>query len=52
MTPFTRRFSVALAAVLIAASTVMPAQQGTLTPAEQQRRIDLERELQSIAVVG
>jgi uncharacterized protein len=51
MTPFTRRFSVALAAVLIAASTVMPAQQGTLTPAEQQRRIDLERELQSIAVV-
>src|SRR4030095_4237820 len=51
MTPFTRRFSIALAAALIAASTVMPAQQGTLTPVEQQRRVHLERELQNMAVV-
>ncbi|MDP2390933.1 MAG: CocE/NonD family hydrolase, partial [Acidobacteriota bacterium] len=29
----------------------MPAQQGTLTPAEQQRRKDLEAELQEIAIV-
>src|SRR6185503_9728444 len=51
MTPFTRRFTVVLAAIVIAASVVIPAQQGALAPAEQQRRIDLERELQSIAVV-
>ena len=51
MTPFTRRFTVVLAAIVIAASVVIPAQQGALAPAEQQRRIDLERELQSLAVV-
>src|SRR5262245_6714135 len=51
MTPSTRCF-VAIAAVVIATSTVIPAQQQTtLTPAERQRRIDLERELQTIAVV-
>ncbi|MGH9202642.1 MAG: CocE/NonD family hydrolase, partial [Vicinamibacterales bacterium] len=51
MTAFSRRFYVVLAATVIAASAVMPAQQGTLSPAEQQRRIDLEHELQSLAVV-
>ncbi len=51
MPRITRRFSVVLAAIVIAVSAVLPAQQGTLTPAEQQRRIDLERELQSLAVV-
>jgi uncharacterized protein len=43
-----------LVAVLVAcmmAATWLSAQQGTLTPAEQQRRHDLEDELQSIAIV-
>jgi putative CocE/NonD family hydrolase len=47
----TRRFSVALAVAVLVASAVIPGQQAPLAPAEQQRRIDLERELQSIAVV-
>ncbi len=51
MMALTRRFFVLLAATVVAASVVMPAQQGTLSPAEQQRRIDLERELQTLAVV-
>ena len=40
-----------LTAALVLCIAVLPAQQGTLTPAEQQRRKDLEAELQSIAIV-
>ena len=50
MKPTTRRLAFLLATI-VAASVALPAQQGALTPAEQQRRIDLERELQSLAVV-
>jgi hypothetical protein len=39
------------ALVVLAASALVPAQQGTLSPAERQRRLDLERELQDIAIV-
>ena len=46
----TRSFTFALA--LVVSSTVMlPARQGGLSPAEAQRRVDLENELQSIAIV-
>ncbi|MGE0811801.1 MAG: CocE/NonD family hydrolase [Vicinamibacterales bacterium] len=48
--PF-RRFVLALAVAWIAFGAALPAQQGTLSPAEQQRRRDLEAELQSIAIV-
>jgi predicted acyl esterase len=48
----TRRFSFCLAAAVLCLSSLVPAQQGgTLSPAEQQRRHDLEAELQSIAIV-
>jgi predicted acyl esterase len=46
-----RRFVVTLTTAVLAAAAVLPAQQGTLTTAEPQRRFDLERELQSIAIV-
>ncbi len=51
MTPTARRFSLALAASLALATTLLPAQQGTLTAEQRARRVALERELQSIAVV-
>jgi predicted acyl esterase len=47
----TRRFAIALVVACLAGAAWLPAQQGTLTPVEQQRRRDLEKELQSIAVV-
>ena len=50
MTMF-RRVTLTCVAVIVAAVAVVPAQQGTLSPAEMQRRRDLENELQSIAVV-
>jgi len=50
MTPL-RRFSVAVTVAMAIATAVVPAQQGTLTPAEQQRRKDLEAELQDLAIV-
>jgi putative CocE/NonD family hydrolase len=37
--------------VVVSFTVLLPAQQGGLSPAEQQRRVDLERELQSIAIV-
>ena len=46
----TRRLASALIAVL-SFTVLLPAQQGGLSPAEQQRRFDLENELQSIAIV-
>ena len=47
-----RRLSTAtLTALASAATIVLAQQQGTLTPAERQHRIDTENELQSIAVV-
>jgi hypothetical protein len=48
----TRRFGLALAAAVVCASVVIPAQRGTQMAAEQrERRWNLEKELQSIAVV-
>ena len=47
----TRRLALAFAVAFVAATALLPAQQGTLTPADRQRRIDQETELQSIAVV-
>jgi len=47
----TRRLVLAFAVAFVAATALLPAQQGTLTPADRQRRIDQETELQSIAVV-
>ena len=41
----------AILLVVFAAVAVLPAQQGTLTPAETERRHTLERELQDLAVV-
>ena len=47
-----RRFVLAFVVASLTAAAWLPAQQGgTLSPAEQQRRKDLESELQSIAVV-
>ena len=46
-----RRLTWATAAAVMLAAAILPAQQGTLTPAEQQRRKDLEAKLQTIAVV-
>ncbi|MGE3887670.1 MAG: CocE/NonD family hydrolase, partial [Vicinamibacterales bacterium] len=56
MTPLHRRllsrFTFALAVACVLVTTTLPAQQfGTLSPAEVQRRKDLEAELQSIAIV-
>src|SRR5688572_20571556 len=45
------RFAVALTAAICLATALLPAQQATLTPAEMQRRRDLEAELQQIAHV-
>src|SRR4030095_8838072 len=47
----TRRLAWATTVAIILAGSFLPAQQGTLTPAEQQRRKDLEAKLQDIAVV-
>ena len=46
-----QRMLVAVLVACITAATWLSAQQGTLTPGEQQRRHDLEDELQSIATV-
>jgi predicted acyl esterase len=46
-----RRLAWATTASVILAAAILSAQQGTLTPAEQQRRKDLEAKLQDIAVV-
>jgi predicted acyl esterase len=46
-----RRFTFAITLAVAAATAVLPAQQATLSPAEQQRRKDLEAELQDIAIV-
>ena len=37
-----RRLTLATAAAVMLAAAILPAQQGTLSPAEQQRRKDLE----------
>lgn len=50
MTSF-QRITGAVVAAVVLLSISLPAQQGTLTPAEQQRRKDLEAELQDLAVV-
>ena len=50
MTPL-HRLALAVTVAMAIATAVVPAQQGTLTPAEQQRRKDLEAELQDIAIV-
>ena len=47
----TRRFAYALVVVILSATALVPAQQGGLSPAERQRRFDLEEELQTIAIV-
>ena len=46
-----RRLTWATLAAVMLATSLLPAQQGTLTPADQQRRKDLEAKLQDIAVV-
>ena len=46
-----QRMLVAVLVACVTAATWLSAQQGPLTPAEQQRRHDLEDELQSIAIV-
>ena len=46
-----QRFLVAVTTAVLVASVLLPAQQGTLTPADRQRRIALEQELQDIAIV-
>jgi putative CocE/NonD family hydrolase len=45
------RFTSALIVSLVSLTALVPAQQSGLSPAEQQRRFDLENELQSIAIV-
>jgi hypothetical protein len=40
-----------LASALLLAETLLHAQQGTLSPAERRKRIDTEKELQSLAIV-
>ena len=47
----TRRLPWALVLVIVCFTALLPAQQSGLSPAEQQRRFDLENELQSIAIV-
>ena len=55
MSPLSRRlvgrFTFALAAAWMMVVTALPAQQGTLSQADQQRRRDTEAELQSVAIV-
>ena len=46
-----RRLALVLTSAIVATVIVLPAQQGTLSPADQQRRMDMERELQQIAIV-
>ena len=46
-----QRFAAGLTTAVVLFIAVLPAQQATLPPAEQQRRKDLEAELQSIAIV-
>ena len=51
MAPSLRRFSCALAIVILFAAALVPAQQSTLTPDQRARRIALEAELQSLATI-
>src|SRR5919108_5337287 len=46
----TRRLSLATVVSILAASVVIPAQRGTLSPEQAARRWDVERELQSLAI--
>ena len=46
-----RRLTWATVTAVLLAAAILPAQQATLAPAEQQRRKDLEARLQDIAVV-
>jgi putative CocE/NonD family hydrolase len=49
---YARRFGLALAAAIVCASAAIPAQRGgTMTTEQRERRWQLEKELQSIAVV-
>ena len=47
----TRSFTFTLALLVVSFTALVPAQQGGLSPADAQRRVDLENELQSIAIV-
>ena len=49
--PACARYLTALLSACVCAVAVLPAQQGGLSPAEQQRRHDLEDQLQSVAIV-
>ena len=51
MTTSIRRLAFSFTVCVFAALAVLPAQQAAMSPAEQQRRYDLEKELQSIAIV-
>lgn len=51
MTSSIRRFAFALSVAILVAVALLPAQQGAMSPADQQRRIALEKELQDIAIV-
>ena len=46
-----RPFTFTLALLVVSFTALVPAQQGGLSPADTQRRVDLENELQSIAIV-
>ena len=46
-----RPFTFTLALLVVSFTALVPAQQGGLSPADAQRRVDVENELQSIAVV-
>src|SRR5262245_59756458 len=45
------RFTSSLIVIVVSFTALVPAQQSALSPAAQQRRFDLENELQSIAIV-
>ena len=51
MTSSIRRFAFALSVAIVVAIALLPAQQGGLSAADQQRRIAMEKELQDIAIV-
>jgi uncharacterized protein len=51
MTSSIRRFAFALSVAVVVAIALLPAQQGGLSAADQQRRVAMEKELQDIAIV-
>ncbi|MEO8680953.1 MAG: CocE/NonD family hydrolase [Vicinamibacterales bacterium] len=51
MTSSIRRFAFGLSAAFLIAIALLPAQQGGLSAADQQRRIAMEKELQDLAIV-